>query len=361
MLFIVILVLTTILLAASAAFFSIYGLATIFSGSFWPVVLMGTSLELGKLVAASYVYRYWHIIGRVMKTYLITAVVVLMFLTSVGIFGYLSLAHMKDSVSLKQIDSQIVLLENEKRELTARKLAIDTQISQLPTNMVKGRTRLIGEFSPEVKRINDRIPEITASIQTLTQQKLETQVHVGPITYIASAFGYSVDDATKWMILLIVFAFDPLAVVLTVGANIAIQDRIKNQFVKRVQDVKPIAIPQPQIIEREKIIEVPIAVTRYVPILYDENDRVNSDAEFWMLEEIEQQQTRDLINHLDQMTAKKIEDSPHDKAADNAQLIDKINLLREALQDMKSRTSLSIEDQNQVRVIERLLRKRNVL
>ena len=86
--FIFILILTTLAIAGCAAFFSIYGLAAIFSGIFWPVVLMGTSLEAGKLMAASYVYRYRDSISRTMKAYLISAIFILMVITSAGIFGY---------------------------------------------------------------------------------------------------------------------------------------------------------------------------------------------------------------------------------------------------------------------------------
>jgi len=86
MLFIIVLILTTFAIAACAAFFSIYGLAAIFSGIFWPVVIMGSTLEVGKLVAVSYLYRFKHHISFIMKSYLMSAVIVLMLITSAGIF-----------------------------------------------------------------------------------------------------------------------------------------------------------------------------------------------------------------------------------------------------------------------------------
>ncbi len=99
MVFISVLILVTFAIAACAAYFSIYGLAVIFSGVFWPVVVMGASLEAGKLAAASYVYRYKDSISQVMRAYLIAAIVVLMLITSAGIFGFLSMGYQQDTVS----------------------------------------------------------------------------------------------------------------------------------------------------------------------------------------------------------------------------------------------------------------------
>ena len=110
--FIVLLALTTTFIAGSAAFFSVYGLASTFSGTFWSVVLMGSSLEAGKLIAASYLYRYWHVTNFWLKTYLMAGVAALMLLTSTGIFGYLSSGYQTDVLPLKQIEQQVKVLEN---------------------------------------------------------------------------------------------------------------------------------------------------------------------------------------------------------------------------------------------------------
>ena len=91
--FIIILALSTLSLAGVAGYFSIYGLAAIFSGVFWPVVIMGTSLEVSKLVAVSYLYRYWKDTSRILAGYLIAAIFVLMLITSAGIFGFLSMGY----------------------------------------------------------------------------------------------------------------------------------------------------------------------------------------------------------------------------------------------------------------------------
>jgi Mg2+/citrate symporter len=102
----------------------------------------------------------------------------------------------------------------------------------MPANYVTARIKLQKEFAPELDKINARIPTITEDIQELTRQVINTRVHVGPIIFIAQSLGKDVNDATKYMILLIIFAFDPLAVMLTIGVNIALVDR------KRVKDEK---------------------------------------------------------------------------------------------------------------------------
>lgn len=237
--FIILLILTTLAIASCAAFFSIYGLAAIFSGIFWPVVIMGSVLEAGKLVAVSYVYRYRETISWFMKIYLVAAILVLMLITSAGIFGYLSMGYQQDTLPLKQQEQQIILLIAEKDELTvfkserlARRKQIDTDIAALPNNFIKGRQRLLKTYKPELdqlrtdiesytKRINDK----TLEISNIKQQKLISEVHTGPIIYISKVFDSDIDDATKWMIILIMFAFDPLAVALTIGINNAMVQR----------------------------------------------------------------------------------------------------------------------------------------
>ena len=222
MLFIGILVLTAMAIASVAAYFSIVGLASIFASLFWPVVIMGVALEAGKLVAASFVYRYWDSIKWTMKTYLISAILVLMMITSTGIFGMLSSGYQKDSLPLKEITAQVELLKQEKSELIDRKKQIDGIIAAISPNYITKRIEQQKTFAPETDRINHRIPEITAKIQELTNKKINQEVHVGPITFIAKALGKDIDDATKYMVFLIMFAFDPLAVILTIGANMAI-------------------------------------------------------------------------------------------------------------------------------------------
>lgn len=248
MVFIVILLATTLSIAGSAAFFSIYGLAQIFTGSFWPVVVMATSLEAGKLVAASYVYRYWSKITFVLKVYLISAILILMVITSAGIFGFLSSAYQKDILPIKLKEQKVELLLEEKKEVETlkqerleRRRQVDIDIASLPNNFVTGRQRLMKSYGPELDQIRtdiaqytNRIREITLEVAETRNTVLEEKVHTGPIVFIAKVFNHDVDDTTKWLVILIMFAFDPLAVILTVGANIAILERSSTQEIKVV-------------------------------------------------------------------------------------------------------------------------------
>lgn len=234
--FIILLLLSTISIAGSAAFFSIYGLARIFSGAFWPIVIMASALEGGKLVSASLLYRYWKTMSTVMKTCLISSVTILMFITSLGIFGFLSAAYQNNALTYEQHNQQITLLENEKTEalqLKAERLArqeeINKQVANLPSNVINGRQRLIYTNKIELEQINKDVAQYTNDIRDHTTQisKLKNQTiqetaHVGPIIFMAKAFGLGVDTATKWLIILIMFVFDPLAVTLTIASNMVI-------------------------------------------------------------------------------------------------------------------------------------------
>lgn len=234
--------LVTTSIALTAAYFSIVGLAAIFVGVHTPVLIMGGVLEAGKLTAASYLYRYWKPTGVLLRTYMLAAVLGLMLMTSAGIFGQLSKGYQTDTVSLKVMQAQETLLTTEQTQLTARKVEIDKQIDQLQSNNVRGRQKLMVTFAPELDKINARIPEITKQLQDLSSTQINQEAHVGPIIYIAKAFHTEVDDATKWLVLLIVFAFDPLAVSLTIATNIAIRVHKEEK-----EDIDPTAgglIPQ---------------------------------------------------------------------------------------------------------------------
>lgn len=236
MVFIFLLGVSAFSIATVAAYFSIYGLAAIFSGFFWQVIAMGSVLELGKLVTASYVYRYGDLISKKRKAYYYAAIIVLMIITSAGIFGFLSQGYQEDTLSLKQQEQQIELLVFEKNELANfkieridRKKQIDADIASLPNNYITARQRLMKSYGPELEILKKDIAEYTNGISTKTlaiskikQEKLINEVHIGPIIFIARAFESDTDTATKWLIMLLIFAFDPLAVMLTIATNHAI-------------------------------------------------------------------------------------------------------------------------------------------
>jgi len=237
--FIILLGFSAFSIALVAAYFSIYGLAAIFSGFFWQVIAMGAVLEFGKLVTASYVYRYGDLITKKAKAYYYAAIFVLMIITSAGIFGFLSQGYQQDTLSLKQQVQSIDLLSFEKKELETfkveridRKKQIDKDIASLPNNYITARQRLMKSYGPELETLKNDIAEYTTGINSKTlaisklkQEKLINEVHIGPIVFIARAFGSDTDTATKWLIMLLIFAFDPLAIMLTIATNHAIMIR----------------------------------------------------------------------------------------------------------------------------------------
>lgn len=220
--FVTILSLTTLGIALVAEYFSIYGLANMFAAHFWPIVCMGAVLAIGKFVAVSYLYRYWSQTGLMLKTYLVSAILLLMLNTSMGIFGYLSAGYQLDTIPLKQAQQQIMLLESELDRLQSRKREIDGQISQLAPNDVIGKQRLDRVFFQENRNLTARIPQLTAELHRLKIQTITTESHVGPVIYISDAFGASTDNAMKYIILLLIFVFEPLAIVLSICLNVVI-------------------------------------------------------------------------------------------------------------------------------------------
>lgn len=243
--FALILLLTTLAVAGSAAGFSIYGLANIFEGAFLSVVFMGSALEAGKLVAASYLYRYWHEVKLWLKLYFMVAIFVLMIITSTGIFGYLSSAYQEDTLQLKELQVQIDLLKEEKEELTVRKDFIDADIASLPNNYITARQRLLGPkgYGPELTVIKARVPDITKELHVLQQKMVAKKVHTGPIAYIAEAFSVKIDDATKWIIILLIIVFDPLAVALTLATNAVFLDGKRRKELKKEREQGPVYNP----------------------------------------------------------------------------------------------------------------------
>ena len=235
MLFIILLVVSALTISATAGYFSIYGLASIFTSSFWSIVIMGSSLEIGKLVAASYVYRFWSKINFLMKTYLISAILVLMFITSIGIFGFLSASYQQDSIPLKEMTGLVEEYKADRVILLARKKQIADDIASLPNNFIRGRTKLIAEYKPESDKIESRLDQLRLDLTDIQKKKITQESHTGPIIYIAKVMGREVDDAILYMIMMIIFAFDPLAIVLVLATNSAIADRRKTLDIKKAE------------------------------------------------------------------------------------------------------------------------------
>ena len=242
--------LTALAISAVAAYYSIIGLIAIFSSAVIPIAVMGVVLETGKLVTAAWVYHNWKKTPVLLKTYLISAVVVLMFITSMGIFGFLSKAHIEQTTVNSDNTLQIELIDSKiKRERDTIQRAENTLL-QLDSALEKyvelgAVTKGLNarkEQEAERNELNATIDESTDAIATLTQKKsqlnadrIAIEAEVGPIKYISELiYGESssgvLEDAVRGVILVIVFVFDPLAVLLLVAANQSLlQEQVKRR------------------------------------------------------------------------------------------------------------------------------------
>lgn len=240
MVFIALMFLTTTCVAGAAAFFSVYGLAHTFTTTFWSVVVMGASLEAGKLMITSYLYRFRDTLTIGKKVMGMFFVFGLMMVTSLGIYGYLADSYQSGSTDMKQIGATVELKKAEQSNLQKRKLEIDNQIARVPDNDTKGKQRLISQFGPEVNTINKRLIAISAEMQDDAKKQIATDSHVGPIVFIAKIVGLDPDRAMSYFILIIVFLFDPVAIYLTVATNEAMEKYKKRE---PIVDVQPTEVP----------------------------------------------------------------------------------------------------------------------
>lgn len=249
MFFIVVLVISALALAGSAAYFSVYGLAQVFAGAFWSVIIMGASLETGKLVASSFLYRFWDKISILLRVYLLTAIIVLMGITSMGVAGYLTAAYQIDTVGLRDQSTQLDAFQTELDRLVERKAEMDAQVAAMPPEFVSGRQKLIKSFKAESDQIGPRIIFLQEQIGPLNTAKITKEAKVGPIIFISKVLGKETDDAIFWLVIVLVSVFDPLAVALTIAANTAIKeygDRKKNTPIVAIVPTEPVVPPEPQ-------------------------------------------------------------------------------------------------------------------
>ena len=240
----IILFITAIALSSIAAFYAVIGLMAIFSASALPIAIMGGTLEAAKLVVASWLYRNWNQVPFLLKSYFTTALVILMLLTSMGIFGYLSKAHLDQAVPTGDVVSKLELIDEkiktQRENIDAARKAInqlDAQVDQIlgrsddtrgaeravqiRRNQTRERTRLIKEIQTaqeEIARLNNERGPIASEVR-------KVEAEVGPIKYIAAliyeekANDEILEKAVRWVIILIVLVFDPLAVLMLIAWN----------------------------------------------------------------------------------------------------------------------------------------------
>lgn len=242
-------------LAGSAAYYSVFGLGKLFSSQKLAVMIMAGTLEASKLIAATYLHRYWKKLNFLLKMYLTSAVCVLMFITSLGIYGFLVSAYQTTSDELSIIDKQVNIIELKKTRFSEQldgynieKKQISESISELSkglsNNVIQYKDRETGEiltttssstrralqeqlndFKEQRTNISLKIESLSDSITNLDLQVFDIEstsdvaAEVGPLKYISNLLNKPMDSVVNWFILVFIFVFDPFAVILLISAN----------------------------------------------------------------------------------------------------------------------------------------------
>jgi hypothetical protein len=272
-----------LLVAGCAAYFSVLGIATLFSGHFWSVVIMAGSLELGKLVATSFLYRYWKKVVWFLKVYMIIAVLTLMGITSLGIYGYLSSGYQVNAGKTELIDNKASLIVQQKDNVAKEIEQINSRINTLNEARKSQEARLpsmsrrsaapvyedMARSAEEIKGLTARVQELQTLVfekdnELIVLKSEGNEVHdIGTFKFVAESVGLPLDTVVKIFILIIVLVFDPLAVALILAYNIARGGSIlKETKTKQLLVDEPIpAQPKTKTIITEEIIEEVVPVS----------------------------------------------------------------------------------------------------
>jgi len=279
-------------LSAVAAWYAIAGLCAIFAAAVIPIAIMGSLLEAAKLVVASWLYRNWKEIPKLMKSYFTVSLVILMLLTSMGIFGFLSKAHLDQAIPTGDVQSKLALIDEKiktekeninasRKELTQLDAQVDQTLSRtteasgadrsisIRRGQQKDRARIlteIGAAQTKIAKYNEERAPIASEVR-------KVEAEVGPIKYIAALlYGDNpevdvLEKAVRWVIILIVMVFDPLAVLLLVAANWQ-QKRNKEEIEPTEVFIDEGELPDaPEEINKTEIIEpIQVNINDEVPV-----------------------------------------------------------------------------------------------
>lgn len=286
----------SLMIAGVAAWYSIAGLVAIFASAVVPIVIMGGVLEVGKLATAAWLHRNWATAPLLLKTYLTTAVVVLMLITSMGIFGFLSKAHLDQSIMLggnnelqiqnleRQIDRQRASITDAEKVLAQLDDQVETLIEydriRGPSGSIAVRAAQTEERQTLNQEINDaysRIELLQEELFPLQKSRLEIEAEVGPLKYIAELI-YGEDDArnhfdraVRFVIILLVIVFDPLAVILLLAATMGFSTRKQSRMFTDDGNLK---------VDRENVVDVEELLPETPPAIFDPPNVVETKVDW---------------------------------------------------------------------------------
>lgn len=277
-----------LVISAISAFYSITGLTTIFSSAFWSIVIMGGSLEVAKVTVTVWLHKYWSRAGWKLKIYLVPAIVMLMIITSMGTYGYLSKAHMDQGVPAGDVAAKVAILDEKiktqrenidaaRKALTQLDASVDQTLSRTTTERGAGKAVEIRKSqNKERSLLRTEIEEAQRTIVKLNDERApiaselrKAEAEVGPLKYVAALlYGDNPDAnllerAVRWVIIILVVVFDPLAIMMVLASTESIKwdQELKNKIVEEninnvVPDVEPI-IEESVIVEMEEPIVIP--------------------------------------------------------------------------------------------------------
>jgi hypothetical protein len=213
--------------SALGAAFSVFGLMRLFAGAPVAVAMMASALEFSKLVSAAFLHRTWDRLNVFYRTYLLIAVVVLSGITSMGIFGFLSDAYQSSSKDLTADNIRIEALKSEQVRNTDEIARINRGIEEIPMDRISKKLRARKEAEPLIQDLTRKTDQIAKELEEINLRTVDLKAKIGPLIYVSRVFNQDSDTIVKWLILVFVGVFDPLAICLVIATSEAL--KLKNE------------------------------------------------------------------------------------------------------------------------------------
>ncbi|MES2856646.1 MAG: hypothetical protein V4692_12320, partial [Bdellovibrionota bacterium] len=221
------LIISAVAVSVLGAGFSVLGLRDLFSSAAIAVMAMASALEFAKFVLAAYLHQRWTHVNLFMRSYLLIAIVVLSVITSMGIFGFLSNAYQSASAVLEAETLKLQALQDQQGRNANEVARINRSIDEIPVNRVTKKMEARNEAEPLLQALTKQTEQIATQIAQANLHILEVKQKVGPLIYVSKAFKIDLDDVVKYLILILVSVFDPLAICLVVATSEAMEARRK--------------------------------------------------------------------------------------------------------------------------------------
>ena len=283
--------LSALSVSASAAFYSVFGLSHLFAGASTEVIIMAGALEAAKLVVASILYQYWNVINKWLRAYLVSAVFILMVITSGGIYGFLSGAFQETNTQSEFLDKQVQIIDAKRTRFIENRDGLKLTIKDLTTSLANptmiqyvdsASQQLVTTTSSRTRKmLQNQLTEaktnlnaVTDSIAVLDVKILEQQIgnesarELGPLKYMAELTGKPMEQIVNWFMLLIIFVFDPLAIAMVVAANMAfaqIKGFKPKEEKKEYKVYKKPESPKERVIIKKEIVKKEVPVIKEDP------------------------------------------------------------------------------------------------